>query len=61
MSEVPLYTNILYVLNQPSLAQSVLKVIWKKSIPTQIYQLVLCISSSEEYVDWFVGQLTSAK
>ena len=38
-----------------------LQVVLSKSIPTQICQLILHISNSKEYVDGFVGELTSAK
>ena len=40
--------------------QSVFKVILQKVIPTQIRQFILRISNSKEYVDIFVGELTSA-
>ena len=40
------------------LAQSVLGVVWQKSILTQARQLILYISNSEQQVDDFVGELT---
>ena len=42
------------------LTQSVFKVVLLKSIPTKIRQLVLYVSNCKEYVDGFVGELTSA-
>ena len=37
------------------------KVVLRKSIPTQIPQLILRIGNGNGYVDGFVGELTSAK
>ena len=37
------------------------KVVLQRSIPKQIRQIIFYVSNSEEYVDRFVGDLTSAK
>ena len=46
---------------QVYLTQSGDKVVWQKSVPTQIRQLILCISTSKAQVDVFKGELTHAK
>ena len=51
----------LKVVGPPCLSHSVFQVVLHKSIPTQVCQLILDISSSKEQVDGFVGELTSAK
>ena len=43
------------------ITQSALEAVLKKSIPTQIRQLILYISNSKGQVDRFVGELASAK
>ena len=44
-----------------NLTESVFNVVLQKSIPTQIRKLILYISMSEERVDEFMRELTSAK
>ena len=43
---------------RPDLTESVYKVVWQKSIPARIRQLILYISKNKGYVNSFVGELT---
>ena len=51
------------LVHQPTLSyltERVYKVIWKKSIPTQIRQLILYMGNNKGYVDEFVRELNLA-